>query len=279
MKDDTLDVVAVNGVVGRRSELRLADYWTGFSFGAGFFETILVRRGTPMFLEEHLARLRASLQAHGEAVLLPPPEVMTTSAVASTVDACLEQGPGASFTGALKLTVSDGRLLVTFRAYSPQPRRIELPRIDRETYRRGDRSLNHKSTSHLRQYRSMNDLCVYVNEGDELCETPIGNLFFLRDGRIVTPRLDAPCLPGIVRGVLLKAGSCAGIPIVEEHVSCSDLARVTGCAMTNSLQLASPVDSILGFPMPESGPLANALRERIFPGIRGLVSDISAFAC
>ena len=75
------DTVAVNGEVRRLEELRLQDFFQCFQFGAGFFETILVTGGAPMFLERHLARLRASLQAFPTAVKAPPPDTLTPEAV------------------------------------------------------------------------------------------------------------------------------------------------------------------------------------------------------
>ena len=35
----------------------------GFQFGLGVFETIAVRKGRAVFLEEHLARMNASMEA------------------------------------------------------------------------------------------------------------------------------------------------------------------------------------------------------------------------
>ena len=79
--------VAVNGEVRRLEDLRLQDFVQCFQFGAGFFETLLVTGGAPMFLERHLARLRASLQAYPVAVRAPPEETLTPAS-------CGVHGPG-----------------------------------------------------------------------------------------------------------------------------------------------------------------------------------------
>lgn len=72
--------------------------------------------------------------------------------------------------------------------------------------RRGDPTLNHKSVSYLRQYARLGRGTVFVNEAGERCEVANGNLFFLVGDVVVTPPLEAPCLPGIIRSVL--APSC-----------------------------------------------------------------------
>src|SRR5687768_15493396 len=97
--------VAVNGEVHRLEELRLQDFLQGFQFGAGFFETLLITEGAPMFLARHLARLRASLHAYAGTVRAPPEDTLTPEAVRRALGRCLEADSalGPRFTGVGKL--------------------------------------------------------------------------------------------------------------------------------------------------------------------------------
>jgi branched-chain amino acid aminotransferase len=147
----------------------------------------------------------------------------------------------------------------TFGAVRP----LDIARADRMTYRRGDTTLNHKSTSYFRQHRYIGEPIVFVNERNELCETPTGNLFFLIGTSIVTPPLSAPCLPGIIRAALLKTSTVNGMPIVEADVTVTDLEGVDACVTTNSLHLATAVDSVLGIRMARSAELASEFRARL----------------
>ncbi|MDY7229044.1 aminotransferase class IV [Hyalangium rubrum] len=262
--------VAVNGAVHRLEELRLQDFPSAFFFGAGFFETFLVRDGAPMFLERHLARLRTSLAAHGGCVHGPPAEVLAPAAVREALGRCLEAdaalGPG--FTGVGKLTAGDGRLLLSFRSLSPNHEHLQrhgrsLDSVEDTCYRRGDRTLQHKSLSYLRQHLHMERMPVFLNEAGEVCEVPNANLFLQLGEVLVTPPVDAPCLPGIIREVLLEAGHVAGLPVVEQPVHLSRLNDARACFLTNSVGLAIAVTHLLGRSLPESLGLAEDTRKLI----------------
>lgn len=255
-----MGTVAVNGEVCRLEDLRLQDFLQSFFFGAGFFETLLVEEGAPMFLERHLARLRASLGAHAGCVHTPPPEVLTAGAVREALRRCLEADAslGPRFTGVAKLVAGDGRLLLSFR---PLPRRPPgegsvLEGVEDRCYRRGDPTLNHKSVSYLRQYAHLGRGTVFVNEAGELCEVANGNLFFLVGDAVVTPPLAAPCLPGIIRSVLLEEGRLGGMPVEERTVRREEVKDVRGCVLTNSVSLALAVPRLLGRELPGSHALA-----------------------
>ncbi|QRK08673.1 aminotransferase class IV [Archangium violaceum] len=262
-----MDTVAVNGEVRRLEELRLQDFLQSFFFGAGFFETFLVEEGAPMFLERHLARLRSSLTAHANCVHAPPPEVLTAGAVREALRRCLEADAhlGPRFTGVGKLVAGDGRLLLSFRALAPQHERTlregcVLDEVEDRGYRRGDSSLNHKSVSYLRQYAHLGRGTVFVNEAGELCEVPNGNLFFLVRDMVVTPPLEAPCLPGVIRSVLLEQGRLGGLPVVERALTRARLEDVRGCFLTNSVSLVLAVPRLLGHVLTGSSEWAGDAR-------------------
>jgi branched-chain amino acid aminotransferase len=262
-----IDTVAVNGEVRRMGDLRLQDFLQSFFFGAGFFETFLVTEGAPMFLERHLARLRASLAAHHDCVRPPPPETLTPEAVREALRRCLEADDnlGPRFTGVGKLVAGDGRLLLSFRPLPADHERTlregrAHDELERHGYQRGDPLLRHKSVSYLRQYAHLGRGTVFCNELGELCEAPNGNLFFLVRDAVVTPPLEAPCLPGIIRSVLLEEGRLGEVPVVERSVALERLEDVRGCVLTNSVSLALAVPRLLGRELPESQELAERAR-------------------
>lgn len=273
-----LDTVAVNGEVRRLGELRLEDFLQSFFFGAGFFETFLVSEGSPLFLARHLARLQASLAAHAGRVRAPPPEVLTPEAVRASLHRCLAHDArmGPRFTGVGKLVAGDGQLLLSFRPLPPgheaAPREgLVLDTLEARVYRRGDPTLGHKSVSYLRQYVHLGRGTVFTNEADELCEAPNGNLVFLLDGTRVTPPLDAPCLPGIIRAVLREPDAPqehAEPWVLERPVRRDALEALHGCILTNSVGLALPVHRLLGRDLPDSTRLAEQARARVWARAR-----------
>jgi branched-subunit amino acid aminotransferase/4-amino-4-deoxychorismate lyase len=262
--------VAVNGEVLPLASLRLQDFLQSFFFGAGFFETLLVADGAPMFLERHLARLRASLQAHAHCVRAPPAEALDAGAVREALRRCLEADAdmGPHFTGVGKLVAGDGRLMLSFRDLPDDHARTvregrALDALEARCYRRGDVTLNHKSVSYLRQYAHLGRGTVFCNEADELCEAPNGNLFLLLDDAVVTPPLEAPCLPGIIRALLLEAGRLGDLPLVERAVPLARLEDVRGCVLTHSVGLGVAVPRLLGREMPESAGMALLVRSLV----------------
>ncbi len=262
--------VAVDGEVRRWEDLRLHDFAQGFFFGAGFFTTFRIDAGAPLFLTRHLARLKASLAAFPGAVRAPAPEQLSEEAVRDALRRCLEAdaGMGPAFTGVGKLSASDGRVLLTFRPSSPDAGRQRregraLDAVEPGVYRRGGRTLHHKGLSYFRQYALMDALPLLGNEAGEVCELPTANLFFHLDGALVTPPLDAPCLPGIVREVLLEAGHLGGLPVVERPVPFALLSEARACLFTNSAVLATGVPRLLGRELAESLRLAEAARALI----------------
>ncbi|HZI10445.1 MAG TPA: aminotransferase class IV [Myxococcus sp.] len=259
--------VAVDGEVRRWEDLRLHDFAQGFFFGAGFFTTFRIDAGAPLFLARHLARLRVSLAAFPGAVRALPPELLSEAAVRDSLKRCLEADAamGPAFSGVGKLSASDGHLLLTFRPAAPDAERLRregraLDAVEPGAYRRGESTPNHKGLSYFRQYALMERLPLLANEAGEVCELPTANLFFHLDGELVTPPLDAPCLPGIVREVLLEAGSVAGLHVVERPVPLARLSEAQACLFTNSAVLATGVPRLLGRELQHSLPLAEAAR-------------------
>ncbi len=75
------------------------------------------------------------------------------------------------------------------------------------------------------------DDVVLVNTRGEVTETTIANLAVCQDGRWCTPPLDAGCLPGVYRAVLIDAGVLAVRPITV-----ADLRQAGQVAVLSSLR-------------------------------------------
>jgi branched-chain amino acid aminotransferase len=67
------------------------------------------------------------------------------------------------------------------------------------------------------------DDALLMNEKGELAECTSANIFLVRDDRVLTPPLSAGGLAGVTREVLLEIAPRAGIEIVEQGVTPSDL--------------------------------------------------------
>ncbi|MBU8894144.1 aminotransferase class IV [Corallococcus sp. M34] len=258
-----LSTVAVNGELRRWEDLRLQDFSQGYFFGAGFFTTLRIEAGAPLFLTRHLDRLKASLAAHPRAVRAPPSEQLDPSTVRDVLRRCLatDAALGTGFDGVAKLAVSDGHALLTFRPHAADFATLQregraVDAVEPGAYRHGEVSVNHKGLSYFRQYAHLPRQPLLCNEAAQVCELPTANLFFHLDGALVTPPVDAPCLPGIARAVLLDAGHVAGLPVREEEVPLARLARARAAFSTNAVALAVGISHLLDRALPESASLA-----------------------
>jgi branched-chain amino acid aminotransferase len=253
------NVAVLDGALTRLGAIVLRDVPTGFFFGAGVFETLLAPDRGPEFLGRHLARLRASLAAL-PAIVAPAPGMLADE----TVRHAIVQGQArcVETTGVrpaiAKVVVADGHVLVTFRHLQ---RRTEAVIDDLEVaHRAGDALAHHKTLAYLRSFASLGRRVLFLNERGELCEAPSANVFVAFHDRVATPPLEAPCLPGIIRGVLLEHGRLGGLPIVEEPISAALLECADGCVLTNSVFQALPVTTCLRRVLSRSDSLADDAR-------------------
>jgi para-aminobenzoate synthetase/4-amino-4-deoxychorismate lyase len=79
------------------------------------------------------------------------------------------------------------------------------------------------------------DDVILVNSHNEITESTIANVAVRFDGRWWTPPLDAGCLPGVYRAVLLDEGKLA-----ERIITAAELERREGLALISSVRLWRP---------------------------------------
>jgi branched-subunit amino acid aminotransferase/4-amino-4-deoxychorismate lyase len=76
---------------------------------------------------------------------------------------------------------------------------------------------------------------LFTNERGEITEGSIANIFFLKDGQISTPPVEAGLLPGITRKQVIQAARQLDMPLTESMVLPSGLKGFDGAFITNSL--------------------------------------------
>jgi branched-chain amino acid aminotransferase len=98
----------------------------------------------------------------------------------------------------------------------------------------------------LREARSRGaDDVVMLNLRGEVTEAATSNIAFVRDGEVITPRLDAGILEGITRGLLLtRIAGAAGLRASEATLHPPDLAGMSECFLLSSTKDVSPVSAI-----------------------------------
>jgi branched-chain amino acid aminotransferase len=79
-----------------------------------------------------------------------------------------------------------------------------------------------------------------------VAEGATSNLFFVRDGRLHTPALSGPVLPGITRAVVLDLAAEAGVPVEEGTYGPAVVRDAAEAFLTNTTWEVRPVASVDG---------------------------------
>ena len=236
----------------------------GLLLGDGLFETLLAVDGDPSDWDAHLARLNAGCVALG---LPAPAEAEAWAAGQSALAAAgLTQGRAA-----LRITWtagSGGRGLdrpepcdpVLFATASQAPAAAGPLRLVTARTRRNAGSIasRHKTLSYLdnvlarREARQAGaDEAVMLNSVEQVACAAAGNLFWVADGRLMTPALDCGILAGVTRAKVLAWARQAGVPVSEVMVGPSALDEAEAVFVTNSLAGARAAQFLDGRPLAE----------------------------
>ncbi len=259
----------VNGELVDSSFPAISAHDHGLLLGDGVFDTLIVRNGTPVFLERHLRRLRAGINRL--AITPTPTDSELTAAIHQLIDVndietarvriTMTPGPGVS-------PRERGTQPLTLIALSPLPDAPASVSLCSVKWTRNERSplAGIKSTSWgdnaliLRHAQQLGfDNALLCDTTGRLCECTTSNLFLVIDQRIVTPSLDSGCLPGILREVLLDAELAT-----DGDLTSADLERASEVFITSSTTGIVPIHRIDSRDYAVNGPLTTLARSRLF---------------
>jgi 4-amino-4-deoxychorismate lyase len=219
----------------------------GLAYGDGLFETVLVRDGSPLLWSRHKARMRRGAEVLG----LPAPS-----------DAELDRLPGMAGAGlkVLKLILTRGsggrgyaaphpakpRLLWQLSHFAPQPVRWEQGvkvrlcrlRLGVQPVLAGIKHLSRLENVLARSEWTDPDVAegLLCDSQGDLVEATSMNLFWWRQGRWETPRLDRCGVAGTLRDALMER-----LLIEEVSMGAEVLAEADCVWLGNSVQGLWPV--------------------------------------
>jgi branched-chain amino acid aminotransferase group I len=261
--------IFLNGSLVPRSQARISVSDHGFLYGFGLFETMRAYHGKIFLLERHLARLLGAAETIG----LKGLDANVLS------QACLDTLSANSLQDArVRLTVTGGEadafpwedhggrptVVVTARTYHPfPPEKYETGfRVGIASVRRCRQSVvsSMKSTNYLSSVIARAeaaghglDEALLLNDDGYIAEGAVGNVFFVRSSRLVTPSLDSGILPGVTRGVVGELADSLGIVMTEGTVGLAIIKQCDEAFMTNAMIEVMPVTAVSD----ESGRVVN----------------------
>jgi branched-chain amino acid aminotransferase len=257
-------VVSVDGVITPLADGRVPVMDHGFLFGDSIYEVIRTLGGRPVAFAQHLERLRHS--AHATYLQIPWTDTEISARVRAAVAA---SGFAESY---VRLVVTRGVGPMTLL---PDPCRdpgmvvIVMPLVlpSRDEFERGmgvaiparlrnDRRAlapSSKTGNYMNNLlalveakRAGGDDAVMVNVEGHVTEATTANVFWVKDGEVLTPSLECGILAGITRTLLIWAMRQDGISVVEGSFPAADLRGADEAFLTGTIRGVSPVVRVDG---------------------------------
>ncbi len=280
-------IVHVNGLFHPERSARISVLDRGFLYGDGLFETMRAYGGRVFCLDEHLHRLRRSLEMIF--LELPVTDKELESAVLTTVgiNACpdtivrLMVSRGVQAAGPAIDDTAAPTWVVLTRPLPPLPETaytegVRIALFPRSAVRTSGLDAQVKSCNYLSHIvirelaaRRSAEEGIFMDPGGRITEGTMSNLFLVKEGRLKTPALDPHVLPGITRQVVLELARESGVPCDETGLLADDVYRADEVFLTNSAIEILPVRAADGRPIGEAVPgeltrsLCGRFRERV----------------
>ena len=106
------------------------------------------------------------------------------------------------------------------------------------------------------------DEVVLLNERGEVAECTSANIFVVKNGKVVTPPLNAGCLEGVTRGILMEIAPEAGVSVAEHALRPEDLYSADEVFISSTNRNVVGVGEVAGQKIANSpGPVTGRLEE------------------
>ncbi|MCC6163441.1 MAG: aminotransferase class IV [Acidobacteria bacterium] len=253
----------IDGTLYGAKDARISVFDHGYLFGEGVYEVVRTY-GTRIFLyPEHMRRLRAS--ADRIALTCPVDDEVMLGRIRETLAAAALDGDAYV---RILLTRGVGEIVYDPSACpSPSVVVIVKPHADPPASALADgvrlaladivrnhpgsvdpaiksNNLLNNALAMQQAYREGAFEALMKNHRGELCECAQSNIFFVRNGVLLTPPASAGLLVGITRAFVLDLAAGIGVPVEECVLREDDLASVDEAFITSTTREIVPVVTI-----------------------------------
>lgn len=264
------DFVFLNGKIVPASEARVSVFDAGFTHAAGLFETMRAYGGKVMRLDAHLLRLMHSAST----LEIQMPAAMEAAVPSATDD--LRRGIADVLTAnelkdaRLRLVMTPGDIprpgqnpehrapptvLVTASPVQSYPEQLYARgmRVCISPYKqnRHDPLAGHKTLAYLPRLLAMKDAAdrqcqeaLWFTTENRLAEGSICNVFVVMGDKVLTPPVDTPVLPGVVRASIIEVCHANDIQVEETPIDINMLMEAHEVFLTGTVLEVMPVTSI-----------------------------------
>jgi branched-chain amino acid aminotransferase len=281
--------IYINGALYNKEDAKISVYDHGLLYGDGVFEGIRSYGGKEFRLEEHLDRLWNSAKAI--ILEIPMGKVEMAKAIQDTLEVNkIKDGyirvvvtRGAGTLGLDPNRCSNPQVIIITDRIALYPAELYekgLEIITVSTVRNHPAALNPriKSLNYLNnilaKIEGVQAGCIealMLNCKGEVAECTGDNIFIVRQGRLLTPPLDACILEGITRDVVIDLARQAGIAVLETPLTKHDVYIADECFLTGTAAELVPVVKVDSRPIGSGapGPVTRDLMARFHKLTRG----------
>jgi len=260
-------VAYVNGRICSQQDAVISIFDHGFLFGEGVYEVVRTYNGEPFLLERHLARLDKSAQM----IALPVPldNAAMERAIRDTMKAFAE-GPGRGSSNAnlyVRILVTRGlgdgsynpaaspasSLVMIVKPLTPPPpsayeEGVKVSLVPVVRNHPGSVNPLIKSNNLLNNALAMQAAirqdafeAVLRNYRGDIAECSQSNLFVVKNGIALTPRLAEGLLAGITRGFIMDVAQEADVPVQDAVLRDEDLFAADEVFLTSTTREIVPI--------------------------------------
>jgi branched-chain amino acid aminotransferase len=278
--------VWLNGRLLPSGVAHVSVYDRGFQLGDGVFEALRARRGVPIELDSHLARLHAGMAAL--AIELPFGDDVVAAGISELLAAEGWDGVEPPGDAAIRITVSRGydparglapgaggtaTLAIQAWPLTPPAARVlqEGERVITSVVRRdADSPISGiKTTSRvelvyarIEAQRAGADDAIFLTTDGRMTEATTSNVLIIRGDECATPRLGTGLLAGTTRAWLVEHGDAVGLRMVQRDIALEEAFAADEMAVCSSIGGVIPVTVLDGRPIGPGhpGPRTIAMR-------------------
>jgi len=251
---------------------------SGLLHGVGLFETIRAYNGRPFRLAQHLERMFNSAERLDLPLRHSRDEVAAAVAAVLKANELREARLRITVTGGAVRAESDeppqSTLLVTAAGQASYPASYYAEGMAVATaaarVNPADLIAPHKTLAYWPRLLTLQAArarhcgeALWFTVLDNLAEGCVSNVFLVVGGRVLTPSLDTPVLPGIARAAVIELCKAESIPVEERLLARDDVNAAAEAFLTNSIMEVMPVAMIDRKPVGEGkpGPITRRIAE------------------
>jgi branched-chain amino acid aminotransferase len=267
-------LVFLNGKFVPEEKAVISVFDRGFLYGDGLFEALLVRRGQPLFWQEHIQRFQQGIEAlklqipysYEELLDFAGKLIKRNGMPHAILRLAISRGVGAP--GYSPKNARHPTIVMSLRPAPPTsrtPRRWSviisswrLPANDPLALFKTANKLHHVLARGEADDDGADD-AILLNTDGHLVEGTSSNIFWVKNNIVQTPTLPAGPLPGVTRGVILDLCRKLKIRVRETVALPRALVKADGVFLTMTSQGIVEVKSVNGTKLARS-PLARKLQ-------------------